>query len=134
MTPMLGASAGAWLDERWHLGFTTWRSACRASGLRLATLVDFTLQLLPLAVLGLLLGGLLVVLAGMCLRHRPGHVRRCLAAHAGCALSLPIALLLCATTLPLPLMMLADLAITAFIVAGLLWLLRPAPHDAVMHP
>jgi hypothetical protein len=104
--PMLGALGGGWLDQRHHLGFTIWRAACRSTGLRFASLVDFTVQLLPTALAGVLLGGLAVLVWGLMTRER--HAGLCLAAHAGCALTLPLALLLCASALPLPVMLLAD--------------------------
>jgi hypothetical protein len=130
--PMLAAIAGVFLDERRALGFTTWRAACRATGLALPTLVDFTLQLLPMAVTGLLLGGLIVLAAGI--RSRATHARHCLAAHAGCALTLPLALLLCAGTLPLPLMLLTDFLITALAALILLRLAGPASRVGAAHP
>jgi hypothetical protein len=130
--PMLAAIAGGLLDERRALGFTTWRAACRTRGLALPTLVDFTLQLLPIAVTGLLLGGLVVLAAGI--RARATHARHCLAAHAGCALTLPLALLLCAGTLPLPLMWLTDFLITALAAWLLLRLANPAPRAGAAHP
>jgi hypothetical protein len=132
--PMLGAAAGAWLDERLRLGFTNWRSACRAAGPGLATLADFTLQLLPLAVMGLLIGGLAVLLVGVATRHRREQAGACLAAHAGCALTIPLALLICASSLPLPLMLLADLTITALAALWLLRLMRPASRAVASHP
>lgn len=132
--PMLGALAGGWLDERRLLGFTTWRSACRSAGLDLGTLASFTLQLLPTAVLGLLLGGLLVLGLAIASRARAQESRRCLAAHAACVLSLPVALLICASALPLPLMLIADVAVTAAAALLLLPLLRPASHRHLPHP
>ena len=108
--PMLGAFVGGWLDERHHLGFTTWRSACRAAGLRLQTLIDFTFQLLPGAICGLLAGGALLLALGIARRHT-SDAANCFAGHAGCMLTLPAGLLLCASALPLPLMLLADVAI-----------------------
>jgi hypothetical protein len=119
--PMLGAATGAAFDERLRVGFTTWRTACRGIGLRIPTLVDFTLQLLPLAVIGLLLGGLLVLAAGAMSRERDARV--CIAAHAGCALSLPVMLVLCAL-LPPALMLVADALLAALAGAAMLALLR----------
>jgi hypothetical protein len=116
--PMLGALAGGWLDERHHLGFTTWRSACRAAGLRLSTLIDFTLQLLPGAICGLLAGGALLIALGIARRHT-SDAASCFAGHAGCMLTLPAGLFLCASALPLPVMLLADTAI-ALLAAMLL--------------
>ncbi len=112
--PMVGAAIGAALDERHHQGFTTWRTACRSVGLRLSTLVDFTFQLLPMAVIGLLLGGLVVLAAGAMMRD--GQARLCVAAHAGCAVTLPVALILCAF-LP-PALMLAIDAMLATLAAA----------------
>ena len=113
----LFALAGGWLDERDHLGFTTWRSACRAAGLSLGSLFDFTLELLPSAVIGALCGGLLMQL--LALPHRTRHAREILATHAGCALTMPAGLVLCAGAFPLPLMLFGDVALA---MAGA-WLL-----------
>lgn len=128
---MLGAAMGAVLDERHHLGFTTWRTACRGVGVRISTLVDFTLQLLPMAVVGLLLGGLVVLATGALMRDR--HARLCVAAHAGCAVTLPVALILCAF-LPPALMLAIDAALaTAAAVVMLMWSRTPSRvHGA--HP
>ena len=131
LLPMLGALTGAVIDERRHLGFTTWRAACRSAGLRISTLVEFTLQLLPLAVIGLLLGGLVVLAAGALMRDR--HARLCVAAHAGCAVTLPVALILCAF-LP-PMLMLAIDGVLAALAAGLwLMLMRTASRGSRAHP
>jgi hypothetical protein len=130
--PLLGALAGGWLDQRNHFGFSTWRAACRSSGLRLSTLLEFTLQLLPMALAGLLAGGLALLAWGALERGR--HAGLCLAAHAGCALTLPLMLLMCASALPLPMMLLADLSITG-LAALLLWrLMQPIPRAAAAHP
>jgi hypothetical protein len=129
LLPMTGATLGAWLDERGQLGFTTWRSACRAAGLRISSLVDFTLQLLPSAVLGLLAGGLALLLIGVLNRAVPA--RHCLAAHAGCALSLPLGLSLCTLPLPVPLMLLIDIAAGALLAT---WLLRAPARAPLLHP
>lgn len=129
--PMGGALLGGWLDERHHLGFTTWRTACRAAGLRIPTLIDFTLQLLPTAVLGLLLAGVAVLLAGAVARRRdPGLY---LAAHAGCALSLPVGLVLCAL-LPPAVMLAADVALATLAALLLLALLRTPSRANGAHP
>lgn len=119
--PMLGALAGGWLDERLRLGFSAWRSACRASGIGLSSLVHFTLQLMPFALIGLLCGGAVVLAIAMLGPRDSMHARACLAAHAGCALTLPLGLLICATTLPLPAMLLADVALSALAASMLLW-------------
>lgn len=127
--PMLGAAIGAAFDEQLRLGFTTWRSACRGLGLRIPTLVDFTLQLLPLAVIGLLLGGLAVLVTGVLSREH----RTSVAAHAGCALSIPVALVLCAL-LPPAIMLVADVIVAAFAAALLLALLRSPSRAARVNP
>lgn len=125
--PMMGAAVGAVLDERTQLGFTTWRSACRAAGLRLGPVFDFTLQLLPMAVIGLLIGGLILIFSGVWLR-RQAEADLCTAAHVGCALSLPLGLMLCASPLPLPLMLVVDLLLATSAATGLLWLMRRRSH------
>lgn len=132
--PMSGAAIGAWLDERRAIGFSTWRSACRAAGLDFASLVDFTWQLLPLTLAGLTLGGAMLLAIAIVRRHQLRDAKSCLAAHAGCALSLPIALLLCASTMPWGWMLLADLAITTAAAWLLLALMRPASQAATAHP
>ncbi len=129
--PMAGATIGASLDERFHLGFTTWRSACRTAGLQLTTLVDFTLQLLPMAVIGLLLGGLAVLVTGALLRGR--FIRTGLAAHAGCAVSMPVVLILCAF-LPPMLMLAADAVLGTVAALVLMKLLRTPSRAAGAHP
>ena len=130
------AAFGAWLDEWRALGFTIWRGACRASGFSLSSIARFTLELLPTAVIGALLGGLLVlaVAAG-----NPGaRARGSLAAHAGCAIAMPIGLVLCATAWPWPLTLAAELAIASLATLGVWWITRirkatyaPAPGRGV---
>jgi hypothetical protein len=105
------AVLGGLVDEHTHLGFTNWQSACRASGLSVRSVTYFTFELLPSAVLGALLGGLLVLLLAFVSRHRAQNARRCLAAHAGCALAMPLGLVLCAMALPVPLMLVAEVAL-----------------------
>jgi hypothetical protein len=129
--PMLGATIGATFDERRQLGFTVWRSACRTAGLQLSTLVEFTLQLLPMAVIGLLLGGLAVLAAGALFRGR--FTPASLAAHAGCAVTLPAALILCAF-LPPVLMLAADAVLATLAAVIMLALLRTPSRIAGMHP
>ncbi len=131
---MLGSVAGAWLDERLHLGFTIWRAACRSSGFRFSSVIAFTVQLLPMALAGLLLGGLVVLICGAVFRHRESLAVTCVAAHAGCALSLPLGLLLCATSLPVPFMLLADIAIAALAAMLIVRVLRLVSRRAVAHP
>ena len=108
LLPLAGALAGAWFDERHHLGFTNWRSACRAAGFSMRSVFAFAFELLPTAIVGLLAGGLALQLIGFALRERAGGTRMCLAAHAGCALTMPIGMSLCALALPVPAMLVTD--------------------------
>lgn len=107
LLPMAAALAGAFIDERLTAGVTVWRSACRASGLALGSVIAFTLELLPCAVIGALVGGLAVLVFSMG-AGSPASARRSLAAHLGCAVAMPVSVLLCALALPLPLMLAAD--------------------------
>lgn len=116
------AALGAWLDERRALGFTVWRSACRAAGLSPASIATFTLELVPTAVIGVLLGGLIVLLAGF--SRRPASARGAFAAHAGCVIAMPAGLLLCASASPWPLMLVADAGLAALVAAGVWWVTR----------
>src|SRR5689334_25218299 len=90
--PSLGAFAGGWLDERTHLGLTNWRGACRAAGLSPRSLLHFTWELLPAAIAGALLGGLVLLGLAFAFRRRDDAVRACTAAHLGCALAMPLGL------------------------------------------
>lgn len=92
---MACALAGVVFDERLNLGYTNWLSACRDSGLTLASLVAFTFELLPTGVMGLLLGGSAVQLLGVLLRRNRCAVQVTLAAHSGCAIAMAAGLLLC---------------------------------------
>jgi hypothetical protein len=118
--PMAMALAGAALDQRDHLGFTLWRSACRSAGLTPASVMTFTLQLLPSAVIGALLGGLLVLCFGIFLRRSVGLAGVSLAAHAGCLIGMAVGMLLCMTLLP-PTLMLAVEPLLAATAAAWLW-------------
>jgi len=120
--PMGLATLGAWVDEWRALGFTIWRGACRASGISLSSIATFTIELLPTAVIGALLGGLLVLVAGI--RGRPGAVGGALAAHAGCVIAMPVGLLLCAAAWPWPLTIAAEALLSAVATAGMCWILR----------
>jgi hypothetical protein len=120
--PMALATLGAALDEYHALGFSTWRSACRATGISLPSIASFTLELLPTGVLGALLGGVLVLAAGW--HRRRAFARDALAAHAGCAAAMPAALLLCAAAWPWPLTLAADAALTALVALAVWWITR----------
>jgi len=120
--PMMLATAGAGVDEWRALGFTTWRSACRATGISLPSIATFTLELLPTAVVGALLGGLLVLVVG--LRHPATFARGALAAHASCVLVMPLGLLLCASAWPWALTLAAETTLAAFVAVGAWWFTR----------
>ncbi len=128
---MLGAIAGATLDERLRLGYTTWRTACRSAGLRIPVLVEFTVQLLPLALIGLLAGGLVVLLAGSMSARHQAHAS--LAAHLACAMSLPVAVVLCAV-LPPVLMLVADALLATLAACAVFLMMRKASHSSGLHP
>lgn len=122
LLPMAAALAGAALDERLRLGVTVWRSACRSSGMALRSVFEFTIELLPCAVAGALIGGL-VVLAFALRGASVTSVRRSLAAHLGCAVTMPIGVLLCAIALPLPLMLAADVVLAGSAALVMSWAL-----------
>ena len=113
MVPMALGIAGAVFDERMHLGFSTWRAACRAAGLSLTSLVGFTLQLIPTAVLAALAGGLAIQATGVLLRQQRGAVAAATAAHGGCALGMSAGLILCTLSLPVSLLLVAEVLLTA---------------------
>jgi hypothetical protein len=129
--PMIGAVIGAWIDETMHLGFSTWRSSCRSAAFSYSSLLSFTLELLPTAIVGLLLGGMVVQgVAFTSTRH--SHRATCVAAHAGCALAMPFGLALCALAMPLPLMLLIDLSLMLFAAWLVAEFLRNRPR--AVHP
>lgn len=115
LVPMAFAVLGAWVDERTHLGFTLWRAACRSAGISLSSLFTFSVELLPGAIAGALLGGLLLQTAAVCSGNRGRSPRPCLAAHGGCAVGMLVAMPLCAS-LPSTALM---LAIEASLAVGL---------------
>lgn len=117
--PMLLALLGVVIDERTRQGYTTWLSACRATGPTFRSLVLFTIELLPAALMGMLAGVLLVQLAGMWFRHHAWGAPAALAAHGGCVFGMTAGLLLCTLTLPLPLMLGAEGLLAAFAAAWL---------------
>jgi hypothetical protein len=113
LVPMSLAVVGAWFDERTHLGFSNWRSACRASGLSFTSLVSFTFDLMPYAMAGALFGFFVLQFAAAALWYRAGGARAALAPHAGCALGMTVGLPLCALTSSVPAMLLAEALIAA---------------------
>jgi hypothetical protein len=119
LVPLLGAAAGALVDERTHLGFTNWRAACRAAGLTLSSLLTFTAELLPGTLIGMLGGGIVVLLAGLLLRHREGVSDSALAAHGGCAAGMTAGLWLCTLAVPTPMLLVAEGLLSAAAAAWL---------------
>jgi hypothetical protein len=129
--PSVGAAIGAWADESARLGFSTWRSACRAGGVSLGSVIQFTWQLLPNAIVGTLLGGFVVMCLGYCWRNH-AQAEECVAAHAGCVVAMPLGLVFCALAPPVFLMPVVD-AMLAAAAALLIWKrLRPKAISA--HP
>ncbi len=100
-------------------------------GSLLNSLAEFTWQLLPNMITGALLGAFLLLIVGWFSRHRRELARECTAAHLGCFLAMPLALLACALALPLTVMPLVDLALAA--VAAML-ILRTFRRDLTTHP
>jgi hypothetical protein len=134
LVPMAFAAAGAWIDERTHLGFSNWRSACRAAGLSPQSLIAFTFELLPAALIGALLGMMALQFSAALFWFRAGGARMTLAAHGGCLLGMTAGLLLC-SALPLSQMWLAEITITV-VAATLLcqWPARRACGASVRLP
>jgi len=134
IVPWLSA-VGAMLDEAHHLGFTNWQSACRGAGVSFGSLIYFTLELLPAAVIGALCGGLLLQVLAFQLRAQTHHAANCLAAHLGCVLTMPVGLLLCALAWPVAAMLLADvaLAVAGALLVSYLWN-RVPPKSIPAHP
>jgi hypothetical protein len=100
------------VDEYRLLGFSAWRSACRAAGFSLPSMLSFAWQLLPNAILGALAGGFALLLTGFLLRHDHGAARACAASHLGCVLAMPVGLAICTLALPAGVMLVAELALT----------------------
>ncbi len=119
LLPMTFALAGGWVDERTHLGFSNWSSACRAQGLTFASLFSFTVELLPNALLGALAGGVVLQIVGVTWLSRDG-ARATLCAHAGCAFAMAVGLLMCAWIPSIPLM----LGVEGVLAVGTAWALN----------
>src|ERR1044072_2139489 len=119
LVPMALALVGLYLDERAHFGYSNWRSACRGAGFDVAALVTFTIDLMPRAALGALLGVMLVQALGAALWREGGAARAICAAHAGCASGMSAMLLLCAWLPTVPLMIAVEILFAAG-AAGLL--------------
>lgn len=120
--PLGLAVVGALLDERRALGFTIWRAACRGAGLTPTSFATFTLELLPNAIIGALLGSMVVLFVG--LDGRVASTRDALAAHAGCMIAMPAGLVLCVTALPWPITLAAEATLAALAAAAVWWFTR----------
>ena len=127
LLPMACAMLGAVLDERGHLGFSNWRSACRAAGLSLPSLVTFTFELLPTALVGALSGGFIVLVIGASQRRQRSMAVGSLAAHGGCVIGMCVGLPLCVLPFPLPWLMGTE-ALLAVGCATLLYRLLARRH------
>ncbi len=134
LLPAIGMFAGAVFDERHHLGVTNWRAACRAAGLSPRSILVFTYELLPTAIVGLLAGALLVVAWGITARHRPGMPQACFAAHLGCIAALPLMLPLCALALPPAVTLLTDALLGALAAVLALRLITGRQRAPAAHP
>jgi hypothetical protein len=116
LVPMTCAIAGAWIDERTHLGYSIWRSACRSAGLSVESLISFTFDLLPAALIGALSGALLLQFVAAVTWRRVG-ARVALASHAGCAAGMAAGSLLCVVLPSIPLMLATELLVTMAVAA-----------------
>ena len=134
LVPMAGTLLGAVIDERTHLGYSTWLSACREAGFSLASVLRFTYELLPGAIIGLLLGALAIQAVGLCLRHRGETARLCLAAHGGCVLGMAGGMLLCTLMVPGPWMLGVDALLAIGGATVLLRLTRRRGPPASVRP
>jgi hypothetical protein len=131
--PTLGAALGASLDETRAFGLSTWRSACRAEGLSLQSLTQFTWQLLPNMIAGALLGAFGLLAVAFFARERQRLVQECTAAHLGCFIAMPVALVTCSLALPAFAMPLVDLGLATLAALGALLLIR-RQSAATAHP
>jgi hypothetical protein len=134
LLPSLGTFAGALIDQRHHLGFTNWRAACRSTGFSPRSILEFTFELLPTAIVGMLLGALLVVIWGMALRCRVGAPQASFAAHLGCLAAMPLMLPLCALALPPAVTLVTDAALGALAAMLALHLMSRRQRAPATHP
>jgi hypothetical protein len=131
--PSLGGLLGVLVDEQRHLGFTNWRAACRAAGPSLRSLIVFTRELLPSAIVGMLGGALIVVLIGAAAR-RIDAARGCFAAHLGCFAAMPLMLFVCAFAPSPAVMLVADVALAALFATLFLRLTTGRQRTSPAHP
>jgi hypothetical protein len=135
LLPMAGALVGVAVDEWRHLGFSNWLSACRSAALSPASLVVFTFELLPSAIVGFLLAALAVQITGMLMRRVECVAEATLAAHSGCLFGMAAGLLLCTLVPPLPWMLAAEALLAALAAAFLFGRLqKPVPRAASVNP
>lgn len=124
--PSLCAAVGGAVDEYRLLGFSAWRTACRAAGFSLPSMLSFAWQLLPNAILGALAGGLALLVTGFLLRHERAVARDCAASHLGCLFAMPAGLVICTLALPVGVMLVAELALAGLLALLLVRVLNPA--------
>jgi len=132
--PTVGLFVGAVFDQRHHLGFTLWAAACRAAGATPGSIIVFTRELLPSAIVGLLAGAWCIVWAGISARRHSHAVHSCLAAHAGCAVSMLLMLPVCTLALPPGVTLLTDALLAAVVTVFALRLFTHRPRAAAAHP
>ncbi len=131
---MLGMFLGALFDELRFLGFTNWRTACLAEGPSLQTLLVFTRELLPSAIVGMLTGAFLVVLIGVAARRADSAAHSCLAAHLGCFVSMPLMLAVCAFAPSAAVMLVTDVMLAALAAMLILRVVSRRPRAPAAHP
>jgi hypothetical protein len=131
--PSLGGLAGALIDERRNLGFTNWRAACRAAGPSLQSLLVFTRELLPSAVVGVLAGAFCIVLVAIVARGTEA-ARGCFAAHLGCFAAMPLMLAVCVLVPSAAAMLVADVVLGALAAMLVLRVLARRPRAPAAHP
>jgi hypothetical protein len=119
VVPTVFAAVGAAIDEHLHQGFTIWRSSCRAAGLTLSSLISFTFDLMPLSLMGMLLGVFALQFAVAAHWHRPTGARIALGAHAGCLFGMSAGLLLCLWIASPAWMLAVELSVAAGLAAAL---------------
>lgn len=131
--PSLGGLLGVLFDEQRHLGFTNWRAACRAAGPSLRSLLAFTRELLPSAIVGMLGGAMIVVVIGAAAR-RVDSARGCLAAHLGCFAAMPLMLFVCAFAPSPAVMLVTDVVLAALFAMLFLRITAGRKRTSPAHP
>ena len=98
------------------------------------SLIVFTRELLPSAIVGLLAGALLIVVAGILARRDSRAAQSCLAAHLGCAAAMLLMLPVCALALPPAISLLTDVLLGALATVFALRLVTRRPRALAAHP